>query len=57
ITNEEKEKIEELINQRNEAKKEKDYQKADVFREKLINMNIQIMDTATGTSWEKNSEQ
>ncbi len=47
-----KEKIEELILQRNEAKKEKDFAKADGIRDELSSMNISIMDTVSGVVWE-----
>jgi len=53
ITAEEKEIIEKLILERNEAKKSKNYQKADEIREKLLKMDIKIMDTQKGTVWEK----
>ena len=48
-----KAKIESLIEQRNEAKKSKDYSKADKIREEILEMGISIMDTANGTLWEK----
>ncbi len=50
-----KEKIEELIKKRSEAKKEKDFESADKIRDELSNLNINIMDTAQGVVWEKNS--
>jgi len=53
ISEEEKNQIEELLKQRHEAKKEKDYNKADLIRKKLLDMNIKIMDTTDGTVWEK----
>ena len=53
ILEEEKNKIEELLKQRNEAKKEKNYNKADLIRKKLLDMDIKIMDTPDGTVWEK----
>ena len=53
ITNDEKEIIENLINQRNEAKKNKEYEKADQIREELLNMGIIIKDTREGTTYEK----
>ena len=49
----EKAKIEELIQKRTNAKKEKDFHKADTIRDELINMGIAIMDLADGTKWEK----
>ncbi len=48
-----KAKIEKLIEQRTEAKKEKDFAKADSIRDELRAMNIAIMDLADGTKWEK----
>lgn len=53
VSNEKKELIESLIEERNKAKKEKDYKKADEIREKLLSMDIKIMDTSEGTKWEK----
>ncbi|WP_198304585.1 cysteine--tRNA ligase [Arcobacter vandammei] len=47
-----KEKIENLISQRNEAKKDKDFAKADSIRDELNSMDISIMDTASGVVWE-----
>lgn len=48
-----KEKIEDLILKRNEAKKAKDFQTADKLRDELSAMNISLMDTVNGTVWEK----
>ena len=45
-------KIDELINQRAEAKQNKDFAKADSIRDELSAMNISIMDTALGVVWE-----
>ena len=45
--------IEKLIEQRTEAKKNKDFTKADSIRDELTAMNISIMDTPTGVVWEK----
>lgn len=53
ISEAEKNSIECLIEQRDGAKKNKDFAKADEIRDTLIKMNIQLMDTATGTQWEK----
>lgn len=53
VDNETKQNVINLINQRNEAKKEKDYQKADKIRNDLINLGVSIMDTPSGTIWEK----
>jgi cysteinyl-tRNA synthetase len=48
-----KTKINELIEQRSEAKKAKDFTKADAIRDELIAMDISIMDSSNGTLWEK----
>jgi cysteinyl-tRNA synthetase len=53
IDEETKSKIESLIQQRDEAKKEKDYKKSDAIREEISEMGINLMDTAEGTLWEK----
>ncbi len=53
IPTEEIAKIEELIAQRDTAKKEKDYALSDAIRDKLLAENIKIMDTPTGTQWER----
>ncbi|MBU1669117.1 cysteine--tRNA ligase [bacterium] len=45
--------IESLIEQRNEAKKAKDYEKSDAIRDKITAMGIALMDTTDGTLWEK----
>ena len=46
-------KIEDLITQRNEAKKIKDFTKADGVRDELSELGISLMDTINGTVWEK----
>ena len=46
-------KIEELINERYEAKKNKDFVKADKIRDILKEMGIEIKDTRAGTQWKK----
>ena len=53
ISNEERVKIEQLIEERNLAKKEKNYSKADEIRDELSKMGVSLMDTAEGTKWEK----
>jgi len=53
INQEEKDEIKKLINRRSEAKKEKDFAKADEIRETLTCKGIQLMDTPSGTQWEK----
>jgi cysteinyl-tRNA synthetase len=44
-----------LIEARNDARRIKDFQKADVLREKLQSMGIQITDGSSGTSWKRSS--
>lgn len=53
IDEETKNKINELIQKRTEAKKNKDYKLADKIRDELKEMGIQIQDTPNGTVWEK----
>ncbi len=48
-----KNKIEALIEARDNAKKEKDYDKSDAIRDEISVMGIAIMDTADGTFWER----
>jgi len=43
--------IEDLIEQRNAAKREKDFSKSDMLRDKLLTMGITIKDTREGTKW------
>ena len=54
ISEEEKNRIEALIEKRTEAKKAKDFAASDAIRDELTAMGITIMDTADGTVWEKN---
>jgi len=53
IDEETKNKINELIQKRSEAKKNKDFETADKIRNELTKMDIQIQDTPNGTVWEK----
>lgn len=53
INAQEKEKIEQMIQKRDEAKKSKEYALADAIRDELQNLGIAIMDTPDGTKWEK----
>ena len=46
-------KIEELIEQRNIAKKSKDFAKADTIRDELKQMGIEIKDTRQGVQWSR----
>ena len=43
--------IEQLISERSEARKDKDFQKADIIRDKLKEKGIEIEDTSEGTIW------
>ncbi|MDA9113205.1 cysteine--tRNA ligase [Gammaproteobacteria bacterium] len=43
--------IEGLISERNEAKKTKNYERADMIRDELMEQGIEIMDNSSGTSW------
>jgi len=52
ITEEEQKYIEEKIKERNIAKLNKDYQKADKIRDELLSKNIIIKDTKEGTTFE-----
>ncbi|MGB6329828.1 MAG: class I tRNA ligase family protein, partial [Halarcobacter sp.] len=45
--------IESLIEKRNEAKKNKDFETADKIRDDISSLNVSIMDTANGVVWEK----
>ena len=45
--------IDELINERNEAKKNKDYEKADKIRDELKEKGILLIDTKEGTTYKK----
>ena len=53
ISNEEKTKIEELIEKRNVAKKAKDFDTADKVRDEISALGISLMDTPSGVVWEK----
>ena len=43
--------IKALISKRNEAKINKDYEKADAIRDDLMKNGIEIMDSSSGTTW------
>lgn len=47
------EEIEQLIRQRNEARKERNFKLADEIRDRLKEMNIILEDTAQGTRWKR----
>ena len=46
-----KDNIEQLIEERNQARKSKDFERADQIRNQLSSMNIEIEDTPDGTIW------
>ena len=46
--------ITELIINRSNAKKEKNFELSDKYRDELSAMGISLMDTVNGTVWEKN---
>ncbi|OGT08935.1 MAG: cysteine--tRNA ligase [Gammaproteobacteria bacterium GWE2_37_16] len=48
-------KIEQLINERQEARKNKDWKTSDQVRDELTRMGVELEDTPTGTSWKKTS--
>ena len=48
-----KEKINTLIEERNEAKKARDYERSDAIRNELTKLGVSLMDTAQGTFWER----
>ena len=43
-----------IIDLRDNSKKNKDWETADLIRDKLSEINIQIKDTRDGTNWELN---
>ncbi len=47
------EEVERLIAERTEAKKNKDFQKADQIRDELLNMGIALEDTRQGVKWKR----
>lgn len=48
-----KSKINDLIEKRSEAKKAKDFEASDKIRDEILAYGVQIMDTASGTFWER----
>ena len=54
VAKSEKKIIFDLIKEREEARKLKDYERADNIRDKLKEMNINIEDSMEGTKWIKN---
>jgi cysteinyl-tRNA synthetase len=53
INEETKAKINALIKQRDEAKKAKDFATSDKLRDEILAFGVSLMDTATGTFWER----
>lgn len=53
LDNATKEHINQLIEKRTLAKKEKDFATSDALRDEILNLGVTIMDTAEGTFWEK----
>lgn len=51
-----KEKIERLINERNQAKEIKNYSKADEIRDYLLTLGVTIKDSKEGTTYEIKEE-
>ena len=45
--------VEKRIKERDEAKKEKDYARADAIRNELLANGIMLIDSPEGTSWKK----
>ncbi len=43
--------VQKLIEERNKARKKKDFKKADEIRDKLNKLNVELEDTADGTTW------
>ena len=55
VSEEFKNKINELISKRSEAKKNKDFELADSIREQLIELGVEINDLSDGTEWKLKS--
>ena len=51
VSEELKNKIQELIKKRADAKQEKNFEKADELRQELLDLGVEIKDTSDGTSW------
>lgn len=43
--------IESLVNARTQARKEKNFKRSDEIRDQLVQMGVELMDSAEGTSW------
>ncbi len=55
ISDELKIKVEKMISERDEAKNNKDYESADMIRQQLLDIGIEINDTSEGTNWKLKS--
>ena len=53
LNEDEKKTITALIKERNKARENKDFEKADKIRETLKDMSIEIEDSSNGTNWKK----
>tara|TARA_B100001250_G_scaffold197931_1_gene169865 strand:- start:1210 stop:2583 length:1374 start_codon:yes stop_codon:yes gene_type:complete len=51
VSEELKNKIQELIKKRADTKQEKNFEKADEIRQELLDLGVEIKDTSDGTSW------
>ncbi|MBF0923967.1 MAG: cysteine--tRNA ligase [Campylobacter concisus] len=56
VSDEQKEHIQKLLDERAVAKKERNFARADEIRDELAKINISIMDTPNGAVWERNNE-
>ena len=56
VSDEQKEQIKRLLDERAVAKKERNFARADEIRDELSRLNISIMDTPNGAVWERNNE-
>ncbi|WP_462111923.1 cysteine--tRNA ligase [Campylobacter concisus] len=56
VSDEQKEQIKRLLDERTVAKKERNFARADEIRDELSRLNISIMDTPNGAVWERNNE-
>lgn len=56
VSEQQRAQIEELIEQRAQAKAEKNFASADAIRARLTDMKIEVMDTPSGTAWEVAAE-
>ena len=55
VSEEFKNKIDELIVKRSKAKKNKDFEQADAIREELLGLGVEINDLSDGTEWKLKS--